>query len=272
MGLLASSQISFLFKPKCSAMSEYSFERLLPKTPTSSVCPSQQVLTRDLDAMNSNEITYAQSNWTPRPPPPPKMMVPKRPRDHLRVHIAAQAELQSQLPPHNLLLHRSRYVDHVADAVRLVREQRPELAVGGRLRGLGEMDGALQAVGAGFAEGGREEGDVPGARVAAEVDAHDTASAVLAGELDDGERGGEVVAAVDGEDEVGLHGVGGVEGGYAVQDGLDVVVLGYVGRGDSPRSGAQLEIDDAVGVEVLEDGGGGVGEGGAVIAEVVDVA
>lgn len=33
----ARSQISFLLSPKCSAISEYSFERVLPNTPTSSV-------------------------------------------------------------------------------------------------------------------------------------------------------------------------------------------------------------------------------------------
>jgi hypothetical protein len=34
----ARSQVCFLSSPKCSAISAYSFERLLPKTPTSSVC------------------------------------------------------------------------------------------------------------------------------------------------------------------------------------------------------------------------------------------
>jgi hypothetical protein len=38
IGLLASRQISSLFNPKCWAMREYSLERLLPNTPTSSVC------------------------------------------------------------------------------------------------------------------------------------------------------------------------------------------------------------------------------------------
>ena len=45
IGLLASSYISVLLNPKCSAMRAYSFDRLLPKTPTSSVCCSQQMLT-----------------------------------------------------------------------------------------------------------------------------------------------------------------------------------------------------------------------------------
>jgi hypothetical protein len=80
------------------------------------------------------------------------------------------------------------------------------------------------------------------------------------------------VAPVDGEDQVRLHGgVGGVEGGDAVQDGLDVVVHGEVGRGERAWGGAQLEVDDPVGEEVLEDGGRGVGERGAVIAEGVYV-
>jgi hypothetical protein len=34
----ARSQVCFLSSPKCSAISAYSFERALPKTPTSSVC------------------------------------------------------------------------------------------------------------------------------------------------------------------------------------------------------------------------------------------
>lgn len=134
------------------------------------------------------------------------------------------------------------------------------------------MDRDLQAMGASSLEGWCEEGDISGKWVATEVNTDHALSMVLGGEADDGKGGGQVVAAVDGEDEVGLHGVGRVEGGHAVQDGADVVVCGNVGRRDGPRGGAQLEIDDAVGEEVLEDGGGGVGEGRAVIAEGVDIA
>lgn len=43
MAPLARSQISWLSKEKCSAMSENSFESALPNTPTSSVCFEQSI-------------------------------------------------------------------------------------------------------------------------------------------------------------------------------------------------------------------------------------
>lgn len=78
--------------------------------------------------------------------------------------------------------------------------------------------------------------------------------------------------AVNGEEEGRTHrGMSGVEGGDAGENGADVIFCGQVGEGDGARGGAELEVDDAVGVEGLEDRSGGVGEGGDIIAEGVDV-
>lgn len=63
--------------------------------------------------------------------------------------------------------------------------------------------------------------------------------------------------------------VGGPELRDGVQDGGDVV--GFRRRREGARRGAELEVDDAVGGEVAEDGEGGVPEGGEVVDEVVDV-
>jgi hypothetical protein len=111
-------------------------------------------------------------------------MISEPARDHLRMHIAAQAQFKAQPTPDYLLPHGVRDVDHVPDAIRLVREQRLELGIAGRLGRLGEVNGALESVGAGGAEGRGEEGDVAGARVATEVDADDAALAVRGGEGD----------------------------------------------------------------------------------------
>ena len=59
------------------------------------------------------------------------------------------------------------------------------------------MDGEFQAFRFGFLEGRLEDGDIADGWVAAEIDADDALRAVLLGERDDGEGGGEVVAAVD---------------------------------------------------------------------------
>lgn len=67
------------------------------------------------------------------------------------------------------------------------------------------MDGALEAVGAGGAEGWGEEGDVPSARVSAKVDGHDATGPVLGGEVDDRESSGKVAAPVDGQNKVCPH-------------------------------------------------------------------
>lgn len=48
-------------------------------------------------------------------------------------------------------------------------------------------------------------------------------------------------------------------------------MLGDVGGRDGAGCGAEFEVDDAVGLEVAEDGEGGVTEGGEVGDEGVDV-
>lgn len=84
--------------------------------------------------------------------------------------------------------------------MRLVGQEGPELSWRRRPRGLGEVEGAFKAMGAGGVEGGGELGDVADLRVAAEVDAHDAEGCVLDSQGDDGAGRAEGVAPVDGED------------------------------------------------------------------------
>jgi hypothetical protein len=104
--LLASWQISFLLSSKCSATSEYSFERLLPNTPTSSVykqlalffgqsyhlAQSASFLSLLPYVSEGKVTTYTQSNWTVSASPPSKMMVTVASSNHLCMHIATHAK------------------------------------------------------------------------------------------------------------------------------------------------------------------------------------
>lgn len=208
--------------------------------------------------------------------------------DHARVDIAAQAQLQPESAAaagpgpargDDFAADGVADVDDVAEAVGPPRSQQHEqLGVGRAGLGLGEVKRDAQP---GDAPRGLERGlqrlDPAARRVAAQVDADDAGAGLepRRGEGDDVGGLGGGVAAVDGEDEAGVHaGVG--AGGALVfgdggQDGVDVVGLGDGGAGQGARGGAKLEIDDAVGGEGLEDGEGGVPEGGEVVDEVVDV-
>jgi hypothetical protein len=68
----------------------------------------------------------------------------------------------------------------------------------------------VEASGFGALEGGCEDAHVALGWVAAEVDANDAGGAVGEGEVDDGFGFGGRVAAIDGEDEEGAEGTGGV--------------------------------------------------------------
>ncbi len=59
--------------------------------------------------------------------------------------------------------------------------------------------------------------------------------------------------------------------GDGVEDDLHVVCLGQTRGGHGAGRGAQLEVDDAVGGKVAEDGERGVAQGGGIIDEIIDV-
>jgi hypothetical protein len=101
-----------------------------------------------------------------------------------------------------------------------------------------------------------------GARVSAEIDS-DNAPAQGGGDTERLGRVGGCVAAVDAKDEAGVHGQRGVvalPGVDGVKDGADVGFTGEedgaVGGEDAAGGGAELEVGDAVGCEVGEDGAG----------------
>lgn len=69
-----------------------------------------------------------------------------------------------------------------------------------------------------------------------------------------------------------LHGsLGVVVLGDAVENGLNVDFFGDPCRRDSSRCGAELEVDNAIGLEIREDGIRGIDQGGEVVDESVDV-
>lgn len=105
--------------------------------------------------------------------------------------------------------------------------------------------------------------------VAAEVDADYSRVAIADGEIDCFRRRLEAVAAVDGEDQVGLHGARKL--GDGSQDGLDIGRLRQARRGVVPWGGPQLQVHHAVIMEIVQDGGGRPPYRGHVVAEVVDV-
>jgi len=107
------------------------------------------------------------------------------------------------------------------------------------------------------------------ARVPAEVHADDAPVAVADGKVDGLGRGCRAVAAVDGQNQPRLHGAG-VRGDGA-QDGRDVGLLRQAGGGVVSRRRPQLEVDDAVGLEVAQDRGRAQRHRVRVAAELVDV-
>ncbi len=208
---------------------------------------------------------------------------------HARLHVAAQAQLEAQPAPGNLPPRLLVLPDDVAQPPRPPIQQ--DVQLGARPAGLrlGEMHRQAQPVGGPRrrAENGREDGDLSvGARgrVAAEVEGDDACAgvgSVVVGrrfgaqprrQREDRLRGREVVPPVDRQDEAHVHGVP-VEGlprAHGVEQQPDVRLGGDPGRG--ARRGAQLEVDDAVGEEVVEDGRDGVADRLLVRQEVVDVA
>jgi hypothetical protein len=139
-----------------------------------------------------------------------KVVVCKRPGDHAGMHIAAKTQLDSNVLLLNDGAVRRLDVNHVAEAVGQPGQQRVELAVGRRSGCFGKVQRDAQAGGFCALEGGCEEAHVAFCWVAAEVDADDAGRAVGEGEVDDGFGFGGRVAAVDGEDEEGAQGAGGV--------------------------------------------------------------
>jgi hypothetical protein len=87
MATRARSHISSLSRLKCSAIRAYSFERVLPKTPTSSVYIYQHKCAGQIQMQW--DATYAQSNRTSRLPPPAKVMIGIRACNHLGMDITA---------------------------------------------------------------------------------------------------------------------------------------------------------------------------------------
>lgn len=159
-------------------------------------------------------------------------------RHHARVDVAAETQLEPDAALGDFPLHVVAKVDHVAQSPRRPRQDLGELyGVAGALC-LAKVDRDAEAEGSGFGEGGAEDGDVfrvavvlasvdAGGRVAAEVYADDAPVAEGGCEADCFVGLGWGVAAVDGEDEAGTHGVGvlpmrGLEGVYRGEDGGDV--------------------------------------------------
>lgn len=194
------------------------------------------------------------------------MMIAIRSRNHLRVHVTAQAQLQPYLPPHDLGLDVLGHADHVADPLRAKLQQSPQL-LRRAARRLGEVEGDEQALLRGALEGGPKDGDIACGWVPAEVDADDTLGPVLQSERDNFEGGGGVVAPVDGEGQVGFHAGGGAV--RAGEDVLEVVIFGDVRGRDRAWCGAKFEVDYAVGFEVVDNRLGGVDDGVLVVMSAI---
>lgn len=233
---------------------------------------------------------------------------PRRAPCHAREDITTQTQLQPNpahprrlfcfAPPPHQLLDLVAEPDHVTQPPRPPRKQGPKLLIRPRRLRLGEMHSDMQPpsprlderrrqLGNGAA-GRRIEGGAGGG-IAAEIDADDDGIARVllvaeaGGEADGFQGGGEVVAAVDAEDQFGAEGVRGgwvwlavFVGGDGVQDGADVEFpgeeFGAAGRAAGGAwGGAEFEVADAVCCKVAEYGLGCVGEGGWVGDEGVDV-
>lgn len=207
-------------------------------------------------------------------------------RDHARVDVAAEAQLEPDPAPRDLPLDVLAEVDDVAQPPRRPRQDLRELPGAAGALGLAEVDRDAQPEPPRLGEGVPEDGHVllprhavaPGRRVATQIDADDAAVAELRGQADRLAGLGRGVPAVDGEDEARAHGprrarrARGLEGGDGGEDG------GHVdrgrlrgGRGQGARGGAQLEVGHAVCVEVLEHREGRRAERLRVGDEVVDV-
>ncbi|KAM5378524.1 hypothetical protein ACJZ2D_004478 [Fusarium nematophilum] len=193
---------------------------------------------------------------------------------HSSPDIAAQAKLQTQSPPRNLRLRLLVFPDDMPQTPRLPFEQRLQLPPRpARLR-LGKVHRDPQPVPPGLLKHRGEDVYAavwPRRRVAAEVQPHDPLAPVLQGE---GKRRGGLlggVPPVHREDEAGVQlRVLGLEDGDGGEEDGDVLLCREEGRG--ARSRPELQVGDAVGEEVGEDGVGGVPYGVFVCEEVVDVA
>lgn len=110
------------------------------------------------------------------------------------------------------------------------------------------MDGDWQVCFSCLLECGCEDGDITYGWVAAEVDGDNALGAIFQGEEYHFDGCGKVVTTVDGEDEACFHfgSWGGVGGGDAGEDRLDVVIFGDVCGGDCSWRGAQFQVSDPV--------------------------
>jgi hypothetical protein len=154
--------------------------------------------------------THRQGNRDTAMSPLAKVMVCKRADNHAGMHIAAKTQLDGDALLLNDSTVRRLDVNHVAEAVGPPGQQRVELAVGRRSGCFGKVQRDAQAGGLCTLEGGREDAHVAFSWVTAEVDADNAGRAVGEGEVDDGFGFGGRVTAVDGEDEEGAQGAGGM--------------------------------------------------------------
>lgn len=210
-------------------------------------------------------------------------------RHHTRVDVAAETQLEPDTALGDFPLHVFAEVDHVAQPARRPRQDLGELRrVAGALC-LAKVDRDAEAEGPGFGEGGAKDGDGfrvvvvlargvdAGGRVAAEIYADDAPVAEGGCEADCFVGLGWGVAAVDGEDEAGAHGVWVIpvrcfESVYRGEDGGNVDGRRFGGRrGEGARGGAEFEVGYAVCVEVLQDGECCFAKGVDVGDEVVNV-
>lgn len=192
------------------------------------------------------------------------MMTFEPARDHFRMDITAQTQLQSQptgmLP--NLRLHTLTGVNHMSNTLWFpLPQHHQQLLVRPaslRLRKV-QRNAHPRTPAPGFLERGLQRLDPGARRVSAEVDADDAVVLELGGELHDLHCFGERVAAVDGQDEFCAEPViGRLELGYGGEDRGHVVCFGKAGLGQCSGCCAQLEVNHAIGGEVPQDGEGGV--------------
>jgi hypothetical protein len=68
------------------------------------------------------------------------MMIPKRSRNHLRMHITTQAKLEPQFPFLNLVFHIIRNINHMSNPIWIILQQSPQLIRRGSLWSFREVN------------------------------------------------------------------------------------------------------------------------------------
>jgi hypothetical protein len=191
--------------------------------------------------------------------------------NHLRAHIAAQTQLDANILLLNPLAKLLLDVDHVAQAIWLPAQQRGQFCIRAGELSLGKMQCHLQPRSFRTSEGSCKDSDVAFGWIAAQIDAYDTV--IFEREINDFLCFSGRVAPVDGENEVRAKCVDwvGIVPFQDLQYGADIVVFGQVRRRNRPRGGTKLQVDDAIGLEVLQDGCGGALDAREVVDQGVDV-